>query len=128
MLNGMNTQGHLRVLYLETQTNMFQVFSRCKYLKTGNHSTIKTLPWSFSEYLGLFCNRYMRGHCGRVVTLSPPTSEIGFRFPARLRVGKLVVAVGRQFTVQNHDQLYVQVSSALPTTSRDITCTVLKVT
>ena len=33
-----------------------------------------------------------RGHGGRVVTLSPPTSEAGVRFPARPQVGKLVVA------------------------------------
>ena len=31
-------------------------------------------------------------HGGRVVTLSPPTSEAGVRFPARPHVGKLVVA------------------------------------
>ena len=31
-------------------------------------------------------------HGGRVVTLSPPTSEAGVRFPARPQVGKLVVA------------------------------------
>ena len=31
------------------------------------------------------------GHGGRVVTLSPPTSEAGVRFPARPQVGKLVV-------------------------------------
>ena len=42
------------------------------------------------------------GHGGRVVTLLPGTSEIGVRFPARTQVGKLVVvAVGRQFTIQN---------------------------
>ena len=35
------------------------------------------------------CNR---GHGGRVVTLSPPTSEAGVQFPAWPRVGKLVVA------------------------------------
>ena len=29
---------------------------------------------------------------GRVVTLSPPTSEIGVQFPAQPQVGKLVVA------------------------------------
>ena len=29
---------------------------------------------------------------GRVVTLSPPTSEARVRFPARSQVGKLVVA------------------------------------
>ena len=33
-----------------------------------------------------------RGHGGRVVTLSPPTSEGGVRFLARPQVGKLVVA------------------------------------
>ena len=51
---------------------------------------------------------YFRGHGGRVVTLSPPTSEIGVRFPARPQVGKLVVAcLVQQFTVQNPDELYV---------------------
>ena len=32
------------------------------------------------------------GHGGRVVTLSPPTSEIGVNFPAPPQAGKLVVA------------------------------------
>ena len=32
------------------------------------------------------------GHDGRVVTLSPPTSEAGVRSPSRPYVGKLVVA------------------------------------
>ena len=35
---------------------------------------------------------YIGGHGGRVVTLSPPTSEAGVRFPPRPQVGKLVVA------------------------------------
>ena len=62
-----------------------------------------------------------------MVTLSPPTAEAGVRSPAWPQVGKLVVAsIGRQFTVQNPDELYVLVSSALPTTRRDMTCTVLK--
>ena len=39
-----------------------------------------------------------------------------------------LLAVGRQFTVQNPNELYVLVSSALPTTRRDMTCTVLKAT
>ena len=51
------------------------------------------------------------GHSGRVVTLSPPTSEAGVRILARPQVGKLV---------QNPDELYVLVSSALPTTRRDM--------
>ena len=64
-----------------------------------------------------------------MVTLWPPTSEAGVRFPAQPQVGKLVVAaVGQQFTVQNPNKLYVLVSSALPTTHRDMTCTVLKAT
>ena len=50
-----------------------------------------------------------RGHGGRVVTLSPPTSEAGVQFPAQPQVGK--------FTVQNPDM-----------TRRDMTCTVLKAT
>ena len=33
----------------------------------------------------------IRGHGGRVVTLSPPTSEAGVRFPEWPQVGKLVV-------------------------------------
>ena len=70
----------------------------------------------------------VRGNGGRVVTLSPPTSEIRVRFPALPEVGKLVLlVVGQQFTVQNLDHLYVLVSSALPTTCYDTTCIVLKV-
>ena len=38
-----------------------------------------------------FCSS-PRGHGGRVVTLSPPTSEAGVLFLARPQVGKLVVA------------------------------------
>ena len=34
----------------------------------------------------------------------------------------------RQFTVQNPSELYVLVSWALPTTRRDMTCTMLKMT
>ena len=34
----------------------------------------------------------LEGHGGRVVTLSPPTSEAGVRFLAWPQVGKLVVA------------------------------------
>ena len=42
--------------------------------------------------LGIFYLYDIRGHSGRVVTLSPPTSEAGVRFPARPQVGKLVDA------------------------------------
>ena len=85
------------------------------------------LPHDFSSYkLEVKVYTYKRGHGGRVVTLSPPTSEAGVRFLARPQVGKLVVA--RQFTVQNPNELYVLVSSALLTTRRDMTYTVLKAT
>ena len=56
---------------------------------------------------------------GRVVTLLPPTSEIRVLIPG---------PTSSWFTVQNLDQLYVLGSSTLPTTCRDMTCTVLKVT
>ena len=72
---------------------------------------------------------YIGGHSGRVVTLSPPTSEARVRFPARPQVGKLVVACcwSAVYSIEP-DELYVQVSSALPTTHHDMTCTVLKAT
>ena len=54
-----------------------------------------------------------RGHGGARVTLWPPISEIG-------------VPV-YQFTVHNLDQLYVLISSALPTTSHNFTDRVLSV-
>ena len=62
-----------------------------------------------------------------MVALSPPTSEAGVRFPTRPQVGKLVVSC-RWSAVENPDELYALVSSALPTTRRDMTCTVLKAT
>ena len=45
-----------------------------------------------TKYLCAYLKRYHGGHGGRVVTLSPPTSEAGVQFPARPQVGKLVVA------------------------------------
>ena len=45
--------------------------------------------FKFDHFLQL---NYIRGHGGRVVTLSPPTSEAGVRSPAWPQVGKLVVA------------------------------------
>ena len=65
-----------------------------------------------------------------MVTLSPPTSEAGVRFPVRPQVGKLVVACrwSGVYSTEPPNELYVLVSSALPTTRRDMTCTVLKAT
>ena len=40
----------------------------------------------------IFFINFEGGHGGRVVTLLPPTSEAGVRFPAWPQVGKLVVA------------------------------------
>ena len=42
--------------------------------------------------LGPLLQGQIGGHGGRVVTLSPPTSEAGVRSPSRPYVGKLVVA------------------------------------
>ena len=66
------------------------------------------------------------GYGGRVVTLSPPTSEAGVRSPSQPQVGKLVVAC--RWSAVYSTELYILVSSALPTTRRDMTCTVLKAT
>ena len=55
-------------------------------------SNIPIIPPSLRSYklIYLFISGF-RGHGGRV-TLSPPTSEAGVRFPAWPQVGKLVVA------------------------------------
>ena len=65
---------------------------------------------------------------GRVVTLSPPTSEAPGLVPGMASSGKTgscLLLVGR---LQNPDELNVLISSALPTTHRGMTCTVLKAT
>ena len=63
----------------------------------------------------------LRGHGGRVVTHSPPTSKIRVRIRPDLEWGSwYLLAVCLQFTVQNLDQLYVLVSSAHPSTHCDI--------
>ena len=64
-----------------------------------------------------------------MVKLSPLTSEARVRSPLWPQVGKLVVAC-RWLAVFSKDpnEMYVLVSSALPSTRRDMTCTVLKAT
>ena len=69
-----------------------------------------------------------RGHGGRVVTLSPPTWEARVRFPARPQVGKLAVACRWSAIYSTEQQMYVLDFSALLTTRRNMTCTVLKAT
>ena len=47
--------------------------------------------WTICQVFGVHRIRhwaFTRGHGGRVVTLLPPTSEVGVRFPARPQVGK----------------------------------------
>ena len=51
--------------------------------------TTPTLTFCTNEE---FLHGLLRGHGGRVVTLSPPTSEAGVRSPHGLKWGKLVVA------------------------------------
>ena len=71
---------------------------------------------NFRKLLEVGLKLAIGGHGGRVVTLSHPTSEAGFGS----REGWYLL------TVQNPDERYVLVSSALPTTRRDMTCTVMK--
>ena len=60
-----------------------------------------------------------------MVTLMPPTSEARVRFPVWPKwIGLPLVGSLKYRTLTN----YVLVSSALPTTRRDMTCTVLKAT
>ena len=75
--------------------------------------------------MGLCCvlQGIVRGHGGRVVTLSRPTSEAGVRFPAQPQVGKLVVDSLQYRTLMNCMYWF---PLPLPTTHRDMTCTVLK--
>ena len=48
-------------------------------------------------------------HGGAAVTNSPPTPEIRVQILPRPKVGKLVVVIGQQLTVQKLEQLYILV-------------------
>ena len=52
------------------------------------HKTVSLVHLTSARYI----QEVMRGHGGRVVTLSPPTSEAEVRSPSWPQVGKLVVA------------------------------------
>ena len=88
---------------------------------------------SYIHYTQSDCNKF---HCIAVMLhynniminwLSPPTSEAGVRFLAWSQVGKLVVGcLWLAVYSTEPDELYVLVSSVLPTTRCDMTCTVLK--
>ena len=60
-----------------------------------------------------------------MVTLSSLTFEAGVRFPEWPQLGKMVVAC-HWLAVYGTEPLYVLVSSALPTTRCDMTCTMLR--
>ena len=66
-------------------------------LKKMGHCTGKIhVTKSFQSRYGSSIRKHVislksRGHGGRVVTLSPPTSEAGVRSPSQPEVGKLVV-------------------------------------
>ena len=55
-----------------------------------------------------------------------PTTEVSGSNQDLMWESWLLLTDGRQFTVQNLDQMYVLVSSAHKTTCHDMTCTVLK--
>ena len=85
-------------------------------------------------FLRYFTLNYLYGNWTDLVSrtlylIIVPPLRPGFdpRMGSSGKAGSLL-AVGRQFTVHNPSELYVLVSSALPTTRRDMTCTVLKVT
>ena len=50
------------------------------------------MPLQLHQELNMKFHSLEGGHGGRVITLSPPTSEVGVRFPALPQVGKLIDA------------------------------------
>ena len=68
-----------------------------------------------------------RGHGGRVVTLSPPTSEIRVWFPGLTSSGKAVICLPLVGSL-HYRTLTNCMPSALPTIRRDMTYSVLKAT
>ena len=63
-----------------------------------------------------------------MVTLSPPTSEAGGSIPMMALSGKAGSCLPLVGSLQYTTLANSMVSSALPTTRRDMTCTVLKAT
>ena len=69
------------------------------FLNQGYYSDLSQslITYSFGQDLPTYKKlerlmHYFWGHCGRVVTLLPPTSEVGVQFSAQPQMGKLVVA------------------------------------
>ena len=69
-----------------------------KCIQLDNGETLTDQKSILDEIAKFYSTRFAQkdhspsGYGGRVVTLSPPTSEAGVRSPARPQVGKLVVA------------------------------------
>ena len=78
--------------------NIVQVISQRVVGKEKETSTYSWLRfctvncWPRAHIIKMIPPWLKRGHGGRVVTLSPPTSEAGVRSLSRPEVGKLVVA------------------------------------
>ena len=67
-----------------------KLIKEIEYLEGMSNNDIANLITSKKDELEKL--REVGDHGGRVVTLSPPTSEAGVRFPAQPQVGKLVIA------------------------------------
>ena len=99
-----NTQSSLKLIdfQINDMQGCFCVGKQTLYLTSigGIYEAIYILfvynsasaPWIMSVNNFRFFTNISRGRGGRVVTLSPPTSEAGVRSPSRPYVGKLVLA------------------------------------
>ena len=69
---------------INAKSVIFNIISKTLKL-SSQHSLISNtqLIWSLISILKSLFNSNMRGHGGRVVTLSPPTSEALVRSPSR---------------------------------------------
>ena len=86
-------QGQMRIAKLKSAYNSLIIGPRGLEWKPTYRKSLagNLLVWSDLTLDPAF-KANVGGHGGRVVTLSPPTSEAGVRSPARPQVGKLVVA------------------------------------
>ena len=87
--------------------------------KKSNHKnrTIemsKDLFYYNEAVFGIFVQTSMRGHGGRVLTHSPPTSEAGVRFMALPQVGKQVVACRLQYRTLTNCMYWFPLPFQLP--------------
>ena len=76
--------GHLMYIQKCVRPSCFFVNRILELLRSNYDANSITLNHDFK--------RDIRGHSGRVATLSPPTSEAGVRSPSWPQVGKLVVS------------------------------------